>query len=89
MNAEHVYRVASTAWLHCHGHQVEEVPAWPNLTHRALVVLDLAMPHDSDDSVRVISSTRVVPKRLSWRETIGPAIAMPTENAASTMPADV
>ena len=41
MNAEHVYRVASTAWLHCHGHQVEEVPAWPNLTHRALVVLDL------------------------------------------------
>ncbi|PJI97095.1 hypothetical protein CLU85_1863 [Acidovorax sp. 69] len=41
MSAEHVYRVASAGWLHCHDHQVEEVPAWPTLTHSALVVLDL------------------------------------------------
>ena len=41
MSAEHVYRIATTGWLHCHGHQVEEVPAWPRLTHSALVVLDL------------------------------------------------
>ena len=41
MSAEHVYRVASSGWLHCHGHQVEEVPAWPRLTHSALVVLDM------------------------------------------------
>ena len=41
MSAEHIYRVASAGWLHCHGHQVEEVPAWPRLTHSALVVLDL------------------------------------------------
>ena len=36
MSAEHVYRIASSGWLHCHGHQVEEVPAWPRLTHSAL-----------------------------------------------------
>lgn len=41
MNAEHVYRVASTRWQYCYGCQVEEVPAWSHLTHRALVVLDL------------------------------------------------
>ncbi|MDP3226535.1 MAG: hypothetical protein Q8N13_00985 [Acidovorax sp.] len=41
MSAEHVYRVANSGWLHCHGHQVQEVPAWPRLTHSALVVLDL------------------------------------------------
>ncbi|MCO5355434.1 hypothetical protein [Acidovorax kalamii] len=41
MSAEHVYRVASAGWLHCHGHQAQEVPAWPRLTHSALVVLDL------------------------------------------------
>lgn len=41
MSAEHVYRVASAGWLHCHGHHVEEVQAWPRLTHSALVVLDL------------------------------------------------
>lgn len=41
MSTEHVYRVASSGWLHCHGHQVEEVPAWPRLTHSALVVLDM------------------------------------------------
>ena len=45
MSAEHVYRVASSGWLHCHGHQVEEVPAWPRLTHSALVVLDLSLIH--------------------------------------------
>lgn len=39
--AEHVYRVASAGWVHCHGHQAQEVPAWPRLTHSALVVLDL------------------------------------------------
>lgn len=38
---EHVYRVASAGWVHCHGHQAQEVPAWPRLTHSALVVLDL------------------------------------------------
>ena len=41
MSAEHVYRVANSGWLHCHGHQAQEVPAWPRLTHSALVVLDL------------------------------------------------
>ena len=41
MSVEHVYRVASSGWLHCHGHQVEDVPAWPQLNHSALVVLDL------------------------------------------------
>ena len=39
--AEHVYRVANAGWVHCHGHQAQEVPAWPRLTHTALVVLDL------------------------------------------------
>jgi hypothetical protein len=38
---EHVYRVSSTGWVHCHGHTAEEVPAWPQLSHSALVVLDL------------------------------------------------
>lgn len=41
MSAEHVYRVANSGWLHCHGHQADDVPAWPRLTHSALVVLDL------------------------------------------------
>lgn len=41
MSAEHVYRVANSGWFHCHGHQAQEVPAWPRLTHSALVVLDL------------------------------------------------
>ena len=41
MIAEHVYRMASAGWLHCHGNQVEEVPAWPSLTHSALLVIDL------------------------------------------------
>ena len=41
MNAEHVYRIASAGWWHCHGHEAEEVAAWPRLTHSALVVLDL------------------------------------------------
>lgn len=39
--AEHVYRVANAGWVHCHGHQAQDVPAWPRLTHMALVVLDL------------------------------------------------
>lgn len=39
--AEHVYRVANAGWVHCHGHQAQEAPAWPRLTHTALVVLDL------------------------------------------------
>lgn len=39
--AEHVYRVANAGWVHCHGHQAQEVPAWPRLAHSALVVLDL------------------------------------------------
>lgn len=38
---EHVYRVASTGWVHCHGNEAEDVPAWPRLAHAALVVLDL------------------------------------------------
>ncbi len=41
MSTEHIYRVASAGWLHCHGQQVDVVPAWPQLTHSALVVLDL------------------------------------------------
>ncbi len=41
MSTEHIYRVTNAGWLHCHGHQVEDVPAWPRLTHTALVVLDL------------------------------------------------
>lgn len=39
--AEHVYRVANAGWVHCHGHQAQDVPAWPRLTHSALAVLDL------------------------------------------------
>lgn len=38
---EHIYRVASTGWVHCHGNEAEDVPAWPRLQHSALVVLDL------------------------------------------------
>ncbi|MFY3386659.1 hypothetical protein [Paracidovorax sp. MALMAid1276] len=41
MSHEHIYRVASSGWLHCNGHQVQDVPAWPQLDHSALVVLDL------------------------------------------------
>lgn len=41
MSYEHIYRVASSGWMHCHGHQVQDVPAWPQLNHSALVVLDL------------------------------------------------
>ncbi|MFN7154609.1 MAG: hypothetical protein ACK4OE_13045 [Acidovorax sp.] len=41
MSTEHIYRVTNAGWLHCHGHRVEDVPAWPRLTHTALVVLDL------------------------------------------------
>ncbi|MFN4120368.1 hypothetical protein [Acidovorax sp.] len=41
MSNEHIYRVASSGWLHCNGHQVQDVPAWPQLNHSALVVLDL------------------------------------------------
>lgn len=41
MSAEHVYRVASGGWQHCHDQQVDEIAPWPRLTHRALVVLDL------------------------------------------------
>lgn len=39
--AQHVYRVASTGWVHCHGNDAQDVPAWPRLAHDALVVLDL------------------------------------------------
>lgn len=41
MSVEHVYRVSHSGWVHCHGGQAVEVPAWPRLKHRALVVLDL------------------------------------------------
>lgn len=41
MNVEHVYRITDAGWVHCHGHQVQDVPAWPSLKHSALVVLDL------------------------------------------------
>jgi hypothetical protein len=41
MNAEHVYRISSSGWVHCHGDQLEEVPAWPRLSHSALAVFDL------------------------------------------------
>lgn len=41
MNVEHVYRIASDGWWHCHGHKVEQVSEWPRLAHNALVVLDL------------------------------------------------
>ena len=37
---EHIYRAASTGWVHCHGNRAEDVPAWPRLQHSALVVLD-------------------------------------------------
>jgi len=45
----------------------------------------------TDDTARmsVTSSTGIVPNRLSCRETIGPATAVPIENAASTRPAEV
>jgi hypothetical protein len=39
--AEHLYRIASTGWVHCHGSTAQDVPAWPRLEHAALVVLDL------------------------------------------------
>lgn len=39
--SEHVYRVATAGWVHCHGNTAEDVPAWPRLQHSALVVLDL------------------------------------------------
>jgi len=38
---EHVYRVSSTGWVHCHGNDAQDVPAWPTLQHSDLVVLDL------------------------------------------------
>ncbi len=38
---EHVYRVSSAGWVHCHGNDAQDVPAWPTLQHSALVVLDL------------------------------------------------
>lgn len=41
MSAQHIYRVANAGWLRCHRNQVEDVPAWPQLTNGALVVLDL------------------------------------------------
>lgn len=41
MSAEHVYRVASAGWLHCHDHRAEDIAPWPRLSHQALVVLDL------------------------------------------------
>lgn len=41
MSVEHVYRVSHSGWVHCHGGQAIEVPAWPRLNHSALVVLDL------------------------------------------------
>ena len=40
-SAEHVYRIASAGWVHCHGQEAQELPAWPRLTDTALVVLDL------------------------------------------------
>lgn len=41
MSAEHVYRVASGGWQHCHDQQVDDIAPWPQLTHSALVVLDM------------------------------------------------
>lgn len=41
MSAEHIYRVSNGGWVHCDGHHAQDVPAWPRLTHTALVVLDL------------------------------------------------
>lgn len=40
-SAEHIYRIASSGWMHCHGQEVQESPSWPRLTDSALVVLDL------------------------------------------------
>lgn len=39
--ADHVYYVASSGWKRCDGDEARPVPAWPRLTHSALVVLDV------------------------------------------------
>ncbi len=39
--AEHVFRIASSGWMHCHDQEAHESPSWPRLTETALVVLDL------------------------------------------------
>lgn len=41
MSGEVIYRVAHAGWTQCTGQQAADVPAWPRLTHSALVVLDL------------------------------------------------
>lgn len=46
-------------------------------------------PKEAEEITRVTRRTGMVPNRLSWRETIGPAMAMPIEKAARTMPAEV
>lgn len=41
MKTNHIYRIASNGWWHCHDRKVEAVAPWPRLSHGALVVLDV------------------------------------------------